>query len=507
MTNNERDALDAASRISLHVFAERSFEIVYPGQVFERAPYLELVDDRLTKIEKGATRRQVINLPPRSLKSYFATVCFAAWMIGRNPKLNIMIACHTTALAIAHFNNIRKLMKSEMYRHIFPASRIGAGKDTEAEVETNAGGRILAVSFEAAPTGRGADGIIIDDPLKADDAWSPESLEACERFYRDALLSRLNHPRDSFVLIVMQRLAAQDLVGRLSKEEGFDILSLPLQAVDRESIPYGQNNLFVRDIGDVLNPTRMTREDCESLKAERTEAVFAAQFQQTPLINGGVIIRKSWFTYIDSPMKDGRIVSSWDTAASRSSKADFSVCTTWRVSGKKFELMDVFRERLDVDSLVDHAKLLVARFKPDKVLVEEAGSGFALGPILKAINGLSVTPVRPIHRKEQRLEQCLVAFREGMVLLPGTASWLKDYIDELLAFPSGRYDDQVDATTLFLNWMLERVLGDIDDPRFRLHEPVIAGVTGAPARMMRVGAGFHRLGQPINIRTPPKFRR
>jgi hypothetical protein len=257
MTMSEQNIIDVLARADLYTFARRMFSIAYPGQEFDEADYLRLLAAVLMKVRVEPGRRQIVTMPPRHLKSYFATVALTAWLLGHNPALNLMIASHTQVLSSAHLRLVRKLMKSELYARIF-GTRIG-GKDSETEMETAEGGRVLAVSFEAAPTGRGCDGLIVDDPLKADDARSSEALEACERFYRDSLLSRLNHPGKGFVLVVMQRLAQGDLAGRLAETRAFEQLTLPLEATTDEQIEYedfsGRHD-FTRAAGLLLNPKR-----------------------------------------------------------------------------------------------------------------------------------------------------------------------------------------------------------------------------------------------------------
>jgi predicted phage terminase large subunit-like protein len=487
---DQRDLLHLA-REDLYIFALLMFAVFRPGHVFIPADYLNLLAATLQGLDGRPAARQIINMAPRHLKSYLATIAFPSWFLGRHPQKEIMIASHTMALSVPHVRSIRTLMKSDLYGQIF-STCVGA-KDTEVEVETTKGGRVLAVSFDAAPTGRGCDALIIDDPLKADDAENPEALEACLDFFNGSLASRLNHPDASFILVVMQRLSLGDLTGRLV-ETGFTQLSLPLVATEPESIPYRDwtgAHVFQRAPGEVLNPNRMSGETLNSLKATTTEAVFAAQYQQDPRAPDGNIVQRKWLQYVDVLRSDGgTIVQSWDTAFSLSNHAAYSVCLTWRMCRDRFELIDVFRDRVPHDQLGAIALALAKQYRARKILVELENAGFSLSNLLKR-EGYSVDEIRPASSKAQRLRECLSAFHDLMVFLPRGEPWIKAYEEELLTFPSARYSDQVDATSQFLKWALEIFAGDRKDPMVRMHEPVTVGAsTGG-------GPGYYSVGRGV----------
>ena len=501
MTFFDKKIVRALARENLHAFARLMFPVAFPNSIFEDAEYLPLLAAKVQEVHQSTGRRQIICLPPRSLKSYLATVAHVAWLLGHCPSLGLMIACHTLGLSTAHLRMIRTIMKSEEYASVF-ATRIG-GKDSETEFETTAGGRVLAVSFEAAPTGRGCDGLIVDDPLKADQAGSFDALEACEGFFQNSLLSRLNDPSKAFVLVVMQRLAVGDLAGRLAGSSTYEQLVLPLQAVEDERIPYadvlGQRE-YARTSGALLNPKRMTPTDHDRMKDQLSDAAYAAQYQQQPLSAGGNLVKRTHLVYYDSPMVPRQIVQSWDTATSRAGDASYTVCLTWYYGEGHCDLIDVYREKVGTSEIGDTAVMLSKKYKPTLILVEEANAGFMVADYLKR-ERLSVETFRPSKSKEQRLEQCLSAFTDRRVRLPRNAPWLEVYVAELLAFPSSRHSDQVDATTQFLNYMLPRFLGDIRDRKFWMHPPCVArGEPHSGPRLAQVGRRLVPMGQPADLR-------
>lgn len=286
-------------------------------------------------------------------------------------------------------------------------------------------------------------------------------------------------------------------------------MTLPLAAISGEKIRYGDitgRHDFTRAPGDLLNPKRMTQADLVKLKAQWSDAAFAAQFQQHPVGVGGNLIKREWLTYIDAPLRSGVVVQSWDTATATSEAASFSACLTWRVQKDRFELIDVFRDRVTPERIGELAIALAKRHRARKVLVEKANAGFIVGTALKKLGGVSVEMCVPMGSKEQRLDECLGAFQQLMVLLPSDAPWLSVYESELLSFPNARHDDQVDATTQFLKWALPIALGDAKDPVFRQHAPVVAGTSaGGGPKVMQIGGRFVRPGQKPSLRPRGRF--
>src|SRR5262249_23553653 len=155
-----------------------------------------------------------------------------------------------------------------------------------------------------------------------------------------------------------------------------------------------------------------------------------------------------WFkTYRDLPPRgaNDRIVQSWDTASKAEELNDYSVCTTWVVKGKDYFLVDAFRQRLDYPELKNKVMELWPRHRASTVLIEDKGSGTHLIQDLRRIcSGPRPIGIVPAGDKITRMAAHSAKIEAGHVHLPERASWLGDFRTELLAFPDGRYDDQVD---------------------------------------------------------------
>lgn len=457
-----KDDFHRLARGDFYTFVRIMFPVLYAAPFID-ATYIRLLSATLQEVYSEPGRNQIINMPPRHLKSFIASICFPAWLLGRQPSLSIMIACHTLSLSKEHLTGLRKLMRSEEYQAIF-GTRIG-DKDTEAEFKTTEGGGALAATFETAPTGRGCDHLIVDDPIKADDALSPEALVKCLDFFRDALSSRVNNPATGSKIVVMQRLAVADLTGRLMNLGGYHLLSLPLEAIEHETIPYKiltRTQTFSRAPGEVLNPARMTPEVVEQMKAQLPDTTFAAQYQQRPMADGGTIVKRDQLRFVEYfEPGPGAVVMSCDMASTTDESSSYTVFQVWRFTPDEiFELHDLRRFRIPPERAGAEALLFAQTYKPHIVLVEDMNAGLLVADTLKRA-GLCVDTIHPTQSKEQRLLRCLAAFHSMKVRLPREAPWLEDFLAELLAFPGSRHDDQVDATSQALNFAIRYFQGEI----------------------------------------------
>ena len=146
---------------------------------------------------------------------------------GHNPRQRIICVSYSAELARKHANDCRAVMRSTLYGRLFPNTRISPAKDTELEFATTLGGNRLATSVGGTLTGRGGNLIIIDDPLKPQDASSQAARESTNQWYANTLLTRLDNKTQDAIVVVMQRLHLDDLVGHLLDQDGWTHLCLP----------------------------------------------------------------------------------------------------------------------------------------------------------------------------------------------------------------------------------------------------------------------------------------
>jgi predicted phage terminase large subunit-like protein len=442
--------LRALLRTNFSAFIEKAFATLAPGQKFVFAWHLRAIAFQLERVRRGEIRRLIINLPPRSLKSIMASVAFPAFLLGHDPTQRIICVSYSGDLSKKHANDFRALMEARWYRDLFPGARIGK-KDSETEIELTARGFRLATSVGGTLTGRGAQLLIIDDPLKPDDAMSEAKRTATNEWFRMVLMSRLDDKRTGAIVIVMQRVHVDDLAGFvLSLSDDWTVLNLPAIAEIDEDIPISAIEVHRRKAGEVLSPEREPLSVLNALRLQLGSDAFSAQYQQTPAPPGGAMIKRAWVArYDEPPLEKDRLmtIQSWDTASKGGPENDFSVCTTWIVTrSRQFYLIDVHRARLDYPALKASVVTLAAKYKARRVLVEDTSAGTALVQELRRqVSG--VIAVKPERDKVSRMAVASSKFEAGQVLLPRRAPWLADFEAELFAFPGARHDDQCDSVS------------------------------------------------------------
>jgi hypothetical protein len=198
-------------RQDFYTFVHRSFLELNPQAQFVPGWHTELIAAKLDAVRRGEIKRLIVNVPPRSLKSHSATVAFPAFILGHNPGAQIITACYGQDLANKLSMDTRTLMSSEWYKNLFP-TRLSFEKQSIQEFMTTHNGFRLATSVGGVLTGRGADLLIVDDPLKPDEALSQTQRTRVNEWFDHTLYSRLNDKRNGAIIIIMQRLHQDDLV-------------------------------------------------------------------------------------------------------------------------------------------------------------------------------------------------------------------------------------------------------------------------------------------------------
>ncbi|NIJ60254.1 putative phage terminase large subunit-like protein [Pseudochelatococcus lubricantis] len=433
-------------------FVERCFVTLTPAVAFQDNWHLHAIAHHLDLVRQGKIRRLIINLPPRSLKSIMASVAFPAFVLGHDPARRIICVSYAADLAAKHANDFRAVVEAPWYRRVFPGFALSRLKNTEAEVTTTRHGVRLATSVGGTLTGRGGNLIIIDDPIKPADALSEVRREAVNQWYNNTLLSRLDDKLNGAIVIVMQRVHMDDLVGFVTRQqaEPWTILTLPAIATHDQIIATGAGRSHTYRTGEVLHPAREPEALLDRYRQQLGSDVFSAQYQQEPVPPGGAMIKRAWVLRYDAPPQRAsrsQIVQSWDTASKGGAENDWSVCTTWLIENNRFYLLNVHRGRHDYPELKQKALALAAQHKPTKILIEDAGTGTALIDELRRMSGSSIIRVRPERDKQTRMSIQSAKFEAGQVHLPRQAPWLAPFEAELFAFPGSRHDDQIDSVS------------------------------------------------------------
>ncbi len=455
MTDDAR-LLSAFLRRNLSRFIHKCFHTVAPGRRYRRNWHIDVIAWHLQECLTGNIKRLIITLPPRHLKSICASVAFPAWALGHDPSLRIIAASYSTELARRHALDCRSVMEAGWYRSIFSRTRIHPDKNTELEFMTTTRGFRLTTSVGGTLTGRGGNLIIIDDPMKPSEAMSDVKREAVQHWFDGTLYSRLDDKSEDVIVLIMQRLHVDDLVGHVLEQEPWTHINIPAVAEAPQRFQIGLDRFVERRPGDLLHPEREPRATLDHIKATLGTYNFSAQYQQEPVPAGGTMIKSHWFrTYDTVPARDSRqqIVQSWDTASKANELSDYSVCTTWHVVGETYYLVDVFRKRLEYPELKRMVSNLAAHWAADAVLIEDKSSGTQLIQDLRHEHSLHPIAITPVEDKVTRMSAQSAKIEAGRVLVPASAPWLHDFQTEILQFPHGRHDDQIDSVSQFLGWV------------------------------------------------------
>src|SRR5229473_6524909 len=224
---------EAILRSDLGYFAQLCFCELNPQAAFLPNWHLEVIAAKLAAVRAGRIRRLIINLPPRHLKSLMASIAFPAWCLGHDPSAQILSVSYAQDLADKLARDCRSIMTSPWYRQIFP-TRLAPHRQAVQEFITTRQGYRLATSNGGVLTGRGADLILIDDPLKPEEALSEAQRQAVNDWYGNTLYSRLNDKQRGGIILIMQRLHEGDLVGHVLDQEPWELVSFPAIAEQDE---------------------------------------------------------------------------------------------------------------------------------------------------------------------------------------------------------------------------------------------------------------------------------
>lgn len=441
---------DAITRLDFWVFVQRAFAEL-TGEPFLDNFHIQLLCAEVDRIRTQPNTRLAIALPPRSLKSIIISIALPAWLLGHDPSTEIVCASYGQELAEKLSADCRRIMLTPWYRRLFPATRLV--RQTMQHLETTRGGKRYATSVGGSLTGIGARIIIVDDPMKPDEALSDAERNRANEWARHTLFTRINAKADDRIIIVMQRLHEDDMIGHVLECAPFELIAFAAIAQKHElhhiRTPFGTLD-HSRLKGEALHPSREPLQVLEKQRRFLGTAFFAAQYLQSPTPPGGGIVKIEWFNRYDAGRKPlfARIVQSWDCASKAKELSNFSVCTTWGVtSSRDIYLLHVYRARLEYPELKRKVREQAQELYAGTVLIEDAASGIQLYQELEREGFARIQAIKPQGDKIMRMAAQTPAIEAGRVYIPHDAAWLDDYLQELAMFPKGRFDDQVDSTS------------------------------------------------------------
>lgn len=451
------------AKVSLKEYAQQVYSIA-EGDKYVYGRHLGLLYKELEEVEKyirsegkEGNGRLVISMPPRHSKSSSASVIFPTWVLGRNPTKKVMMTTYGATLSEKHSRKARDVVQSKEYSKIFgEMSNLKekvvinpvATKVEEWEIDGYKGS-YTAIGVGGASTGKGAHLLIVDDPHKdREEVESTVMRNKVWDWYTGVARTRLQ--KGGAIIIIMTRWHEDDLAGRVLAQGGFKELKLPAIATE-------DNDAIGRKIGMPLWPELYDLPALHDLRKDIGSRDWNALYQQDPSGSGDGMIKREWFRYGTFPATEDivKCIQVWDTAYTEKTENDPSVCLTgFLLKDGSFFVADVWRGYVAAPQLKTKVMQKYLQwnevFRVSTIYVESQGSGILLLQALKS--EMSHLPAMACNTdseygksKVARLSPILIYMENGQIVFLKNAPWLPEFEGELLKFPRGKNDDQVDV--------------------------------------------------------------
>lgn len=424
-------------RVLLHTFAS----VASQGE-WIAYDYLWKIAELLTHAAVEGNARIIIELPPRHGKSELVSHWMPTWYLGWFPEKNVMLTSYEATFAAKWGRTVR----DELLKGHFPLMNLARDSKARAQWHTNQGGGMVTAGIGGAITGRGFDLGLIDDPVKN---WEEASSEVFRQkaidWFNSVFYTRAE-PNASIILL-MTRWHERDLAGYLEHEHPDKWTVIRLPAIAEEGDWLG------REEGEALCADRYSSEELARIKHAIGSRMFACLYQQRPSPEEGNIIHRDWWKFWTALPKVEQMIQSWDCAFKGSQKSDYVVGQCWGQKGPDRYLIDQVRGKLSFTQTIQ-AILTFSQKHPKaslKLIEDKANGPAIIDSLRKQISG--IVPYDPKASKEARLHAVAPQIESGHVWIPRRAEFTHDYIEEFSAFPNGKHDDQVDATTQALKRM------------------------------------------------------
>jgi predicted phage terminase large subunit-like protein len=469
-------------------FAERAFRVINPGVRFGYNWHVGCISDYLTACYEGEILRLCINIAPRMLKSFLVSVSFPAWVFGRQPWSKFMMTTYKSDLSKDMTQNCRAIIKDPWYQHLFPQTRISATQDEKHHFETTLHGQYYGSAINSV-VGIGTDWLLLDDPLRPDEAASDTIRKSTNDAIRNTLFSRFNDRRTGRFILIMQRLHEDDPTGNLMKDGGYTLLKLPAETKTKIYIPPARSGLpsYTMEENSLLFPQRLDRDMLDRLRVELSEFHYVGQYLQNPAPIGGGEFKETWCNFYQDGGVKPRTMNLFilcdpaggDEINKRKKKS--SDYTAMMVVGlapdNNYYLLDMVRDRLNPTERVDllfvlHRKWNDLAGKPPKVGYEKYGmmsdTHYVLEKQKQDSYRFPLIELGGRIPKETRIRRLIPDMQQGRWWFPANLQYadnegrtfdlVRELIySELLNFPMARYDDMIDCISRIYSDELQAV--------------------------------------------------
>ena len=442
---NEQKFIKVMSEQSLLFFARYIYKENHRRN-FIVAPHFIKIAETLEKVYSGEITRLIINIPPRYGKTELAIKLFISWCLAKVPTSKFIHLSYSDSLALDNSSQTKEYMQSEAFQDIW---NMTLKKDAQSKGKwfNEYGGGLYATASGGAITGFGAGGtdetkfegaIIIDDPLKPDDAFSDVKRKSVNDRYNNTIRSRVNN-RNVPIIVIMQRLHEDDLSGYLldgGSGEKWEHLCMPV--LDDENKPLWKEKHSFKEIEQIRQADRYT---------------FAGQYMQTPSPDEGGEWKRDWFTIVDKSAVPPGI--KWeciiDGAYTKDTKNDPTGIQIVGKSGNDMYIWSSIDKYLEMPELKSFLKphFAASGVNVSLSLVEPKASGKSLVQLIRSETHLPITEIKTDFVKMSKIERARASspYLEGgrVYLVKGT--WNEHFLKQIAVFPNGKHDEHIDLTS------------------------------------------------------------
>lgn len=507
-----------------------------PNFQFELAETLDALEKRTLGVNN-----LLVTMPPRHAKSTYSTEMFPSYFMARNPYRFTMSCSYSAELALGFGRKVRAVVEDPLIHQVFPDFELSTSARAADVWQTKVGGEYVAVGLNGVTTGRAANLLIVDDPIKTrEEAESMTKRNKVWDFYTASLENRMQPEANGLPpiqIVILTRWHPDDLAGRLMETEDWQEgrwkhINYPAIRKSVHPVPVSRRSLPEDDPDHVATldeyrslPSKkryVSRLIDEALWHERfplevlyrkqrlSPRDFASLYQQEPYIQGGNIIKAHWwrrYTHESKPDSFSTIIIAADTAFKKTETADYSVAVVAGMDryGDMY-ILDVHREKLDFPEL----KAFLIRLNNTwrgrglrAMYIEDKASGQSIIQELKRRSGMAVIPHKVVNDKVARVNAILPLIEGGRVLLPADAPWLDIFVQECVTFPASMHDDQVDALAMALDVLSKTGITPDAFDEALAYMPAPITPTQVGYREDARGAAIHPYGQSLNHRLHP----
>jgi len=422
---------------------------IHSKGLWKCADHLGIINQKLLDVASGRCKRLMISLPPRHGKSELVSKYFPAWLIGTFPKSRVILASYESSFAASWGAKVRDVLtEAQSHFHIWPS---GGHNASAQHWTTKHGGEMMTAGAGGPLTGKGFSVGIIDDLIKNnEEAMSATIRQKHWDWYLSTFLTRAEP--DAAIIIIMTRWHSDDLIGRLLKEQPDQWENIVFPSIAEGA------DILGRKEGDPLWPSRYPKSVLEGIKVDLGSYWWASMYQQRPAPIGGGILKREWWKYYRELPHFTQSFWSWDTANKTGEENDYSVGQYWGVYRNGYYLVKQIRERMEYPELKRAILQNFTAHPSNAVLIEDKSSGQSVIQDLKRDTRLPILIIEPVKDKVTRAHLASPTVEAGRCYLPEKEKWVADFVDEMTHFPKATHDDQVDATTQFLNYACKRTV-------------------------------------------------